>query len=320
MQGPPLGIDLGGTKMLALCIEEGHTAGAESTVASPRSGSELVDAVAAASAALCGGNPRAIGIGVPGLVDPSGTVRFAPNLLGISGTSLLDALARRFPSASLWVGNDATAACWAEHTLGAGAGSAEVLLVTLGTGIGGGIVSGGVLVEGVHRFAGEIGHMVVDPSGPPCPCGRNGCWERFASGAALGVLGRQAAAGGSARRVLELAGGDPAAVCGEHVTAAALEGDGSAAEIMDRFGWWVALGLANLANTLDPEMIVIGGGLVSAGEALMGPVRRWFSGMVEAADTRDRTRLLLATLGPKAGAIGAGLLARNAEGRPAPFR
>lgn len=315
MRGSSLGIDLGGTKLLALRIDQGGAVGEEWTIPSPATGGELIEAVEAASSALCGGQPGAIGIGVPGLVDESGTVRFAPNLLGISGIALLDTLQERFPPASLWVGNDANAACWAEHAIGVARGSADVLLVTLGTGIGGGIVSGGMLVEGVHRFAGEIGHMVVDPSGPPCPCGRNGCWERFASGAALGALGREAAVSGRAPSLLHLAGGDATAVRGEHVTAAARGEDAAALELIDRFAWWVALGLANLANTLDPEVIVIGGGLAAAGEALMEGVRRWFGGMVEAADSRDRTKLVVASLGVGAGAIGAGLLAANAGGR-----
>lgn len=315
MRGSSLGIDLGGTKLLALRVDDEGAAVDEWTVASPGTGPELVEAVAAAASALCGGHPGGIGIGVPGLVDPSGTVCFAPNLLGISGTSLLAELDERFGSIPLWVGNDANAACWAEHTIGAAAGSDEVLLVTLGTGIGGGIVSGGALVEGAHRFAGEIGHMVVDPSGPPCPCGRSGCWERFASGAALGALGREAAGGGGVPSLVRLAGGDPAAIRGEHVTAAASRGDGDAHDLMDRFGWWVALGLANLANVLDPEVIVVGGGLASAGESLMGPLRRWFAGMVEAPEARTRTRLVPASLGARAGAIGAGLLAANARGR-----
>lgn len=315
MRGSSLGIDLGGTKLLALRIDDEGAVGGEWTIPSPATGAELIDAVEAASCALCDGKPGAIGVGVPGLVDESGTVRFAPNLLGISGTPLRGQLRQRFREASLWVGNDASAACWAEHAIGAARGSSDVLLVTLGTGIGGGVVSGGVLVEGAHRFAGEIGHMVVDPSGPPCPCGRNGCWERFASGAALGALGREAAKRGEAGAVVQLAGGDATEVRGEHVTAAALAGDAGALELMDRFAWWVALGLANLANALDPEVIVIGGGLASAGEALMERVRRWFGGMVEAAEARQRTKLVVATLGVGAGATGAGLLAVNAGGR-----
>jgi glucokinase len=151
--------------------------------------------------------------------------------------------------------------------------------------------------------------MVVDPHGPLCPCGKKGCWERFASGSGLGTLGREAAVAGTARRLVELAGGDPEAVRGEHVTRAAAEGDTSAQEIMDRFAWWVALGLSNLANALDPELIVIGGGLIEAGDVLMAPTRRAFAELVEAPDARPGLRVVPAALGSAAGAIGAALRA-----------
>jgi len=319
--GPPtgpariLGIDIGGTKLLAACLDERGELQNERSVNSPSTADDLLEAVVDAAAHLCDGRPpAAVGMGIPGLIDSTGTVRIAPNLRGITGAPLSPALAERFPSSRRWVGNDATAACWAEHSVGSAAGSDEVLLVTLGTGIGGGIVSGGRLVEGAHRFAGEIGHMVIDPDGPDCPCGKRGCWERFASGEALAGFGKEAASSGEAARVLELCGGDIASLRGEHVTAAALEGDEGAVAIMDRYSWWVALGLANLANTLDPELIVIGGGLVSAGDALLGPVRRWFAQMVEAPDARERTRIVLAALGHRAGAVGAALLANDGGG------
>jgi glucokinase len=184
-------------------------------------------------------------------------------------------------------------------------------MVTLGTGIGGGIISGGALNEGHNRYAGEFGHMVVDPHGPRCPCGKQGCWERFASGSGLGRLGREMAIAGEAPRLVELAGGDPELVRGEHVTAAAAEGDSSALEIMKKFGWWVALGLANLANALDPELIVVGGGLIAAGNVLIEPTRRAFGDLVEAPSARDPVRIEPARLGSAAGAIGAGLLAAS---------
>ncbi|HET7522669.1 MAG TPA: ROK family protein, partial [Acidimicrobiales bacterium] len=297
-------------------LDESGALQAERSVNAPSTADDLLEAVVDAAGHLCGGRPPvAVGIGIPGLVDATGTVRIAPNLRGITGAPLSQPLAERFPSSRCWVGNDATAACWAEHSIGSAAGSEEVLLVTLGTGIGGGIVSGGRLAEGVHRFAGEIGHMVIDPDGPDCPCGKRGCWERFASGEALGGFGREAAARGEAERVLELCGGNIASLRGEHVTAAALEGDKGAVVIMDGYSWWVALGLANLANALDPELIVIGGGLVSAGDSLLGPVRRWFAEMVEAPEARERTRIVLAALGHRAGAIGAGLLANDGGGQ-----
>jgi glucokinase len=183
------------------------------------------------------------------------------------------------------------------------------VLVTLGTGIGGGIVCEGRLLRGANGFAGEIGHTVVDPHGPPCPCGKRGCWERFASGTGLGRLARDAAHAGQAPNVVALAGGDPDAVRGEHVTKAAAAGDPDAVGVMARYAWWLALGLANMANTFDPEVIVLAGGLVEAGDVLLEPTRSAFEGLVEAADQRPPVRIVLAELGERAGAIGAAKLA-----------
>jgi glucokinase len=321
--GTALGVDVGGTKLLAVRMNPDGSATTEATQHSPKDGPSLVDAIRDTVERHCDGSVPAIGVGVPGLVDPDGVVRFAPNLQGLSGYELTAALKAEFPGTAIWVGNDATAACWAERSRGAGAGSDEVLMVTLGTGIGGGIVSGGQLHEGVHRYAGEFGHMVVDPNGPLCPCGKRGCWERFASGSGLGVLAREAAMAGTAGRLVELAGGDPEAVRGEHVTRAAAEGDRSAQEIMDRFAWWVALGLSNLANILDPELIVIGGGLITAGDVLMKPTRRAFEELVEAPAARTRLRIVPAALGAAAGAIGAALRAGsgvNAGGSGVPVQ
>jgi glucokinase len=304
---PSVGIDIGGTKLLAVRVQEDGSVVPDTVQASPKSGPELLEEVLAAAERLCGDRPGSLGVGIPGLVDPSDTVRFAPNLQGVTGASLGDQLREVLPGVPVWIGNDATAACWAEHQIGAGSGCADMIMVTLGTGVGGGIVSRGELLEGSNRYAGEFGHMVVDPNGPKCPCGKRGCWERFASGAGLGFLGREMAIAGEAPRVVELAG-DPEAVRGEHVTIAAREGDGPATEIMVRFAWWVALGLANLTNALDPEVIVLGGGLVAAGEVLLEPTRRAFAELVEAPELR-RLRIVPATLGFQAGAIGAALRA-----------
>jgi glucokinase len=308
-----VGIDIGGTKLLAVRVDADGTVVTDTAQASPKSGPDLIDEVLAATKRLCGPRPASLGVGVPGLVDASDTVRFAPNLQGVNGTSLGDTLREVLPGVPVWIGNDATAACWAEHQRGAGAGCAEMIMVTLGTGIGGGIVSGGDLLEGSNRYAGEFGHMVVDPNGPRCPCGKRGCWERFASGPGLGFLGREMAVAGEAPRVVELAGGEAEAVRGEHVTVAASEGDGPAIEIMAKFGWWVALGLANLANALDPEVIVVGGGLAEAGDVLIEPTRRAFADLVEAPELRPRVRIVAAALGPRAGAVGAAL--RSGRGR-----
>jgi glucokinase len=304
---PSVGIDIGGTKLLAVSVQEDGSVVPDPLQASPKSGPELVEEVLAAAERLCGGPPGSLGVGVPGLVDPTGNVRFTPNLQGVSGTSLGDRLREALPGVAVWIGNDATAACWAEHQVGAGAGYADMIMVALGTGVGGGIVSRGELLEGSNGYAGEFGHMVVDPNGPKCPCGKRGCWERFASGAGLGFLGREMAIAGEAPRVVQLAG-DPESVRGEHVTIAAREGDGPATEIMARFAWWVALGLANLTNALDPEVIVLGGGLAAAGDVLLEPTRRAFVELVEAPELRQ-LRIVPARLGFQSGAIGAALRA-----------
>lgn len=307
-----IGVDIGGTKLLAVVIHPDGTYATAPQVPAPRTPTELVAAVTVTAQNASGGQPvTSIGVGVPGLVDGQGTLVFAPNLAGANGARIGRALGDATPGARVWIGNDATAAGWAEHEVGAGRGSRDMLMVTLGTGIGGGIISAGQLNEGAHRFAGEFGHMVVDPRGPQCPCGKKGCWERFASGAGLGLLARELAMAGGAPTLVEQAGGDPEDVRGEHVTSAAAAGDPAALEIMRRFGWWVGLGLANLANLFDPEVIVIGGGLVGAGEVLMAPIRRSFLDLVEAADRRPVADVRPALLGPQAGAVGAGLLAAS---------
>jgi glucokinase len=308
---PVVGVDVGGTKMLAVRLDpDGRVTADPVQTASPRDGAGLVEEAAASVRRLTDAAPTgAVGIGVPGLVDASGTVRFAPHLPGLAGTPLSEAVGKALPGWSVWIGNDATAACWAEHARGVAYGSDEVVMVTLGTGIGGGMISGGELIEGFNGYAGEFGHMVVDPHGPPCPCGKQGCWERFASGSGLGRLGREMAVANGGPGVVDRAGGDPDLVRGEHITAAAAAGDAFALEVMDRFGWWVALGLANLANALDPELIVVGGGLITAGDVLIGPTRRAFVELVEAPFARAPLRIEAAHLGSAAGAIGAGLLA-----------
>lgn len=305
-----IGVDVGGTKVLGVGLDDDGTVVAEHRVPTPVGGEAVVRAVVEVATLVADETGGAVGLGcgVPGLVDDDGVLRFAPNLAGVAG---LDVRARveQAMGLAVRVENDASAAVWGETRQGAARGRHTVVLATLGTGIGGGMVLGGQLYRGAHGFAGEIGHIVVDPHGPPCPCGQRGCWERFASGTGLGRIARDQAHGGRAARILELAGGDPDAVRGEHVTQAAQEGDGDGERIMAEYGWWVALGLAGLANIFDPEVLVLGGGLVEAGDLLLGPVRDAFSQLVEAAEHRPPVPILAAELGERAGAIGAALLA-----------
>ncbi len=244
---------------------------------------------------------------MPGLVDREGVLHFAPNLPGVIGLPVRAELERRL-GVPVRVDNDATCAAWAERAMGAATGLDDVVLVTLGTGIGGGIVVGGRLTRGANGFAGEIGHMIVDRDGPDCPCGQRGCWERFASGSALARLAREAARAGRAEAVLANAGGDPEAILGEHVTAAAVAGDAEACALVAEMAWWVGLGLSNLANVLDPEAFVIGGGLVTMGDLLLDPVRTAFASLLQGRAWRPAIPVVPAALGPRAGAIGAGCL------------
>ncbi len=300
-----VGLDVGGTKCLGVVLDGQGAVLAEQRVPTPRGPEAIIDALAGLVAAL--GPFDTIGVGVPGLVTRTGVLRAAPNLVDITDFAVGDLLAARV-GAPVEVDNDATCAAAAEWKVGAAVGADDAVMVTLGTGIGGGVVAGGALQRGTNGFAGEIGHMVVDPNGPPCPCGRRGCWERFASGSGLGRLAREAATAGRLDRVAALAGGDIAAIRGEHVQAAAEAGDAEALEVFDDYGRWVAIGLVNLTNVLDPELFVLGGGLAGASDVLVGPVRRWFAELLYAPSLRPHPRLEFARLGPLAGAVGAALL------------
>ena len=311
------GLDLGGTKLLGVVVDPvgSEPLLLEERLATP-AGHELVGGalvelagrlVERASQEL-GREVRAFGVGAPGLVDRAGVLRYGPNLPGVVDLDVVSLLGSQL-GVAVTAENDATCAAWGEHERGASRGRNHSVMVTLGTGIGAGITVKGELLRGAHGFAGELGHMVVDPTGALCPCGRRGCWERYASGSGLGLLAREAANAGQAGQVVALAGGDPEDVRGEHVTEAALAGDPAALEVLGRFGWWVALGLANIVNILDSEIVVVGGGLVAAGPLVMDPTRAAFGQLVLASDHRPEVPLVQAQLGEQAGAIGAALLA-----------
>lgn len=303
-----VGVDVGGTKCLGVLVDETGRVVAEHRVATPPGGEAVVDAIVDVVGELAHhGAVRAVGVGMPGLVDRRGLLRFAPNLPGVVDLDVRAAVEDRCARPTL-VDNDATCAAWGERSAGAAKGRDDVVLVTLGTGIGAGMVLGGRLYRGANGFSGEVGHMVLDPNGPPCVCGGRGCWERYASGSGLARLAREAAVGGRAPGLVALAGGDPGAVRGEHVTMAAADGDEGAAAVLHDFAWWLALGLSNLANIFDPECFVIGGGLIEAGALVLPPVRQHLGDLIEAGDHRPEVEVLPAQLGERAGAIGAALL------------
>lgn len=309
-----IGIDLGGTKCLGVALAPDGTVAAVHRVASRGGNDGVIAVLTEVALALLDASPdaAAVGVGVPGLVDASGVLRLAPNLPGVRDLDIGSEVSARV-ALPVTVENDATAACWGERELGAARRADDCVFVALGTGIGGGIVANGRLYRGANGYAGEFGHMIVDPDGVECPCGQRGCWERYASGSGLGHLAREAVAAGDAPGVLERAGGGPEEVRGEHVTAAAAAGDPGAQLVMARFARWIGLGLANLANVLDPSVVVLGGGLVEAGAALLDPVRAAVAELSLGAHERRGFDVVAATLGERAGAVGSALLARRLE-------
>ncbi len=303
-----VGIDVGGTKALGVALGADGAVVAEEIRPTPRgvdSLEPLVDTLVELNTALGAGG--SLGIGVPGLVTRSGVLRAAPNLDGVADLDVAGLVGERLGHPVV-VDNDATCATVAEWKLGAAVGTSDVVLVTLGTGIGGGLVANGALQRGMNGFAGEFGHMVVDPNGPRCPCGRSGCWERYASGSGLAMLAREAATGRRLGAVVDEAGGDPQSVRGEHVVNAARSGDDGAIAVIDDFGRWVALGLSNLTNAFDPEMFVLGGGLAAGADLFVEPITRWYAELLYQPHLRPLPRIEFARLGPLAGAIGAALL------------
>jgi glucokinase len=309
------GIDVGGTKCLGVVIDAAGAVIAETRRPTPRGGEALIDVLAAVVGDLEAevGRLPTLGVGVPGLVTLQGVLRASPNIADVRELDVAGRLEERLQR-PVTVGNDATWAVFSEWRLGAGRGVDDVVMVTLGTGIGGGVVAGGRLVVGANGFTGEFGHMVVDPNGPPCPCGRRGCWERYASGSGLAQIARAAAVGGRLPRVVQMAGGDPAHVRGEHVQDAAREGDEAALAVVDEFARWVALGLVNLTNVLDPAAFVLGGGLAQGADLYLAPIQRWFVTLLYSPQLRPHPTLGFAELGEQAGAIGGALAAL--EGQP----
>jgi glucokinase len=309
-----IGVDVGGTKILVRAIDPSRpeVALAEHRAETPERVADVVGAVAAGVEVVerqLGERASIVpvGVGLPALVRPDGVLAFATHLPDAAGFdaagALCDALGRR-----VLVDNDANCAALAESVAGAGIGAGDMVLVTLGTGIGGGIIAGGHLLRGTHGFAGEIGHVEVVHDGRPCPCGRSGCWEQYASGNGLGITAREAAAEGRLPSVVARVG-SVADVRGEDVVALASEGAPDALAVLDELGRWVAVGLADLVNVLDPAIVVLGGGVVDAGDLLLEPVRAHFARMAIGSGHRSTPPIEVARLGPAAGAIGAALLA-----------
>lgn len=313
MEQATVGIDIGGTKILGVLFDsESQSVVARRQQPTPRNdatglGAAVVEVIAelAGSTALNG-----IGLGIPGLVNRHGILQYGPNLPGVVDFDLPSVLRQRF-AVPIVADNDAAHAALAEHRLGAARGTSEAIVVTQGTGIGGGLILGGQVYRGANGFAGEPGHMLVDADGMVCACGKRGCWETVSSGTGLANLARLAAARGEAQRIVTLAGGDAASIRGEHVSAAYEEGDADAARIIDELGTWVARGLGSLVTLLDPEIIVLGGGLSAINDHFLDEVRAKLMDSVLGRGYRPVVPVVAALLGAEAGAIGAALAAAD---------
>lgn len=285
-----VGIDVGGTKCLGVLLDDDDAV--ISFVRHPTpSGNDLVERLCLIVSELCAVVPDAdevtVGVGLPGLVTFDGVFRASPHIAHVVDLPVASMMSQQL-NISVRIDNDATAAAYAEWQVGAARGAHDAIIVTLGTGIGGGIIAGGQLQRGAHGHAGEFGHMIVDVEGPECACGQRGCWELYASGSGL-------------RR---LSGG----IDGEELMARATQGDQIARDVVEQFSCWVGRGLAGLTNALDPTMVVIGGGLVKTSDVFLGRVSHWLAEYAYGATTRELPHIVPAQLGEQAGAIGSALL------------
>ncbi|MBA2528944.1 MAG: ROK family protein [Euzebyales bacterium] len=316
--GLAVGVDVGGTKVAAGLV------GADGSVIErlrretpaqdpERSLPALVAGVVAELGERCGVGALPVGVGAAGLVDLDGTVRYAPNI-DWADFPLRAALAERLDG-PVTVDNDANVAAWGEYRAGAGAAApTAMVMLTLGTGVGGGLVLGDRLVRGGGGLAAEFGHVVVKEGGPRCPCGNRGCLEPLASGTAIGRLARDGLADGSAPQDTSLRRLPAEQVTGKTVTMAAHAGDRYATGVLARCGFWLGVGVASLVNALDPEVVVVGGGAMQAGELILAPAREAAAERVLGREHRRLPPIVRASLGDDAGIVGAALLALAAGG------
>jgi glucokinase len=320
-----IGVDVGGTKVAAALVrgrlpEPGARTRADvetpqildrfTTLTDQTSAEACLRGVEACLADLEHGSDgvEGIGVGVASMVDfAAGRVVESVNL-PLTDVALRDHLEQRF-GVPVVIDNDATAACIGEHLYGAGVGTRDMLMLTLGTGVGGGIISGGRPLRGASGAAAEIGHIIIDVNGPKCPanCPNHGCLEAYVAGPAMGAAARVAAElepGSALGRALA----SGRTVDSRLLARLAAEGDAGAIAVLERAGDYLGAGLVTLSNIFDPELIVVGGGAAAAGDLLFGPARRVLAARA-LPPARDRVRVVPAAFGADAGFIGAAALA-----------
>jgi glucokinase len=306
-----IGLDVGGTKIAGGVVTRAGRVLSRISIPTPPDEDEFTAAAPMRKVieALRQEYPgvKAIGVGAAGMVDwPSGHIRWAPNN-GYRNLALKDLIFRETGLPTV-VDNDANVAAWAETCLGAGVGYRHLAVLTVGTGVGAGLILDGRLYRGSTGIGGEIGHAIVDTHGNKCGCGTVGCLEAMASGTALGRAGRDAALRDRGGRLATLAGGAEN-VTGEIVFEAACQGDPVARSLFDQIGYWLGVAIASLVTLLDIEIVVVGGGLSVTDELLLAPTRSSFEHFIFASSRRKIPPIIPARLGGEAGIVGAAILA-----------
>ncbi len=308
-----IGVDIGGTKIAAGVVDEDGEIIAATTRSTPATDAALIEAACAEAVAELRGDHDVVGVGVgaAGFVSSDRrTVTFSANLAW-RGHPLADEL-EQLTGLPVVVENDANAAGWAEYRFGAAREAEHMFMVTVGTGLGGALVMDGQLVRGRWGFAGEIAHMTAVPDGQWCGCGRRGCLEQYTAGTALVRTAKRRASAGDPLMgpLVQAAGGSRKEVDGPLITRLAQQGDPGAVELIAELGDWLGRGLSSIATLLDPDMIVVGGGVAAAGDLLLDPARAAYARTITAAAQRELAPFVLARMGNRAGIVGAADLAR----------
>lgn len=309
-----IGVDVGGTKVLGGVVNEHGTVLAHARRDTPRQGGvALTQAIADVALELMKDfDVESVGISAAGFVSSDRKTMLAtPNIAGWNGVNLDKELGALI-GLPLVIENDANAAAWGEARFGAGVNEHHLMMLTIGTGIGGGVVVNGQLYRGAFGIAAEFGHMRVVPDGHLCGCGARGCFEQYASGNALLRHAREAISASPevARNLLALGDGTVAGLTGKHITDAARQGDAVALAAFNTTAQWLGAGIASLSVVLDPACVVIGGGVIDAGEILLAPTRAAVERNMPFSGKHPSPRIIAAELGNEAGLVGAADLAR----------
>lgn len=313
-----IGIDLGGTNIVASVVDDDYNiiGTSKTPTNSPRSADEIFDDIAdvceeaVKAAGLTMEDIDSVGMGTPGTVNQDGIIEFANNL-AFNNVPARTMLAKRInkPEEKVFIENDANCAALGEAYAGCGNGAKDFVAVTLGTGVGSGVIIGGKIVNGVNYAGGECGHMVIVVDGEQCSCGRKGCWEAYASATAL-IRQTKKAMEEYPDSLMHKLAKEEGKVSGRTAFDAMRLGDIAGIKVVDDYIKYVACGLINIVNALQPEIICIGGGICNEGETLMKPLRRFVQSERYSIHSKIQTRIVKAELGNDAGVIGAALLGK----------